>query len=72
MKHKNAVLQGLENMKEYDGHGNGLQYSENGIDYTVDQMIEEIKNETEIGKEFSQNIYDMVLTYMGKFSQNVN
>lgn len=72
MKHINAVLQGLENMKEYDEHGNGLQYSVNDIDYTVDQIIEEIKNETEVGKEFSQNVYDIILTYMGKFSQNVD
>lgn len=72
MKHINAVLQGLENMKEYDKHGNGLQYSVNGIDYTVDQIIEEIKNETEVGMEFSQNVYDTILTYMGKFSQNVD
>ena len=72
MNHKNAVLQGLENMREFDGHGNGLQYSVDGIDYTVDQMIEEIKNETGIGNKFSQSIYDLTLTYMGKFSQNVD
>ena len=70
MNHKNAVLHGLENMKEFDGHGNGLQYSVDGINYTVNQIIEEIKNDTEIGNKFSQNIYDLILTYMGKFSQD--
>lgn len=70
MEHTNAVLQGLENMKMYDGHGNGLQYSVNGNDYTVDQMIEEIKNDTKVGRTFLQNVYDLTLTYMGKFSQN--
>lgn len=71
MDHKNAVLQGLENMREFDCRGNGLQYAVDGVDYTVDQMIEEIKNNTEIGNKFSQNIYDLTLTYMGKFTQNV-
>lgn len=71
MNHKNAVLQGLENMKEYDGHGMGLQYSVNGTDYTTDQMIEEIKNDTEVGRDFSQSVYDIIISYLGKFSQNV-
>lgn len=69
MEHKNAVLQGLEDMRVYDGYGNGIIYHVNGVNYTLDQMIEEIKNETEVGKEFSQNIYDTILSYMGKFSQ---
>lgn len=69
MEHKNAVLQGLEDMRVYDGHGNGIIYHVNGVNYTLDQMIEEIENETEVGKEFSQNIYDTILSYMGKFSQ---
>ncbi len=71
MNNKNAVLQGLEDMRKYDGHGNGMQYSVNGTNYTTDQMIEEIKNDTEVGKEFSQSIYDTIVSYMGKFSQNV-
>lgn len=71
MKHKNAVLQGLENMRVYDGHGNGITYHINGTDYTLDQMIEEIKNETVVGKEFSQGVYDTIISYLGKFSQNV-
>lgn len=70
MQHTNAVLQGLVDMKVYDGHGNGLQYSVNGVDYTTDQIIEEIKNDTEVGKKFSQMVYDIIISYMGKFSQN--
>lgn len=70
--HKNAVLQGLENMREYDGHGNGLLYSVNGVDYTTDQMIEGIKNDTEVGREFSQNVYDLTILYLGKFSQDAD
>lgn len=70
--HKNAVLQGLENMKEYDGHGLGLLYPVNGVNYTINQMIKEIKNDTEIGRKFSQNIYDLIISYLGKFSQDAD
>ena len=70
MNHKNAVLQGLENMKEYDNNGLGLQYSASGKNYSTDEMIMEIKNNTDIGKEFVQSVYDTVISYMGKFSQN--
>ena len=71
MDNKNAVLQGLENMREFDGHGDGLQYSVDGVYYTGDQMIDEVKNNTVIGNKFSQSVYDLTLTYMGKFSQNI-
>jgi hypothetical protein len=70
MNHKNAVLQGLENMRQYDHRGDGLQYSVNSRNYTVDEMIEEIKNNTAVGNQFSQNVYDTVLTYTSKFSQD--
>lgn len=70
MTHENAVLIGLEEMKKYDGHGEGLQYTADGVNYSVNQMIEEIRNDTDVGKSFSQNVYDIVLTYMGKFSQD--
>ena len=70
MTHKNAVLQGLENMRVYDGVGDGIVYSVEGINYTTDQMIEEVKNETKVGNQFSQSIYDTILSYLGKFTQN--
>lgn len=70
MTHKNAVLQGLEHMRVYDGHGCGLVYSVDGIDYTTDQIIDEIKNETPVGIKFAQSIYDNIISYMGKFTQN--
>jgi tartrate dehydratase beta subunit/fumarate hydratase class I family protein len=69
MKHKNAVLRGLENMRKYDGIGDGVVYSVDGTTYTTDQMIEEIKSETEVGKKFSQSVYDTIISYMGKFTQ---
>lgn len=71
MEHKNAVLQGLLNMKVYDGIGNGIVYSVDGVNYTTDQMIAEVQNETAIGNKFSQSVYDAIVSYFGKFSQNV-
>lgn len=68
MTHKNAVLVALENMRKYDGYSNDLLYSVNGNDYSTDQIIEEIKNDTDIGDKFSQDVYDTILSYMGKFS----
>lgn len=35
MEHKNAVLVGLEEMKKYDGCGNGIVYSVNGVDLSI-------------------------------------
>lgn len=72
MTHKNAVLKGLENMKEYDKHGNGLVYNTGNINYSLDEMIIEIKNNTEIGKKFSQKVYDAIISYFLKFSQNLS
>lgn len=72
MQHKNAVLTGLANMKVYDECGDGIIYQIDNKTYTVDEMISEVKNETEIGIKFSQNIYDMILTYLGKFSQHAS
>jgi len=72
MNHKNAVLQGLENMRVHDGHGGGLQYSVNEVNYATDEIISEIKNDTPVGKEFSENVYNMILSYMGKFSQDTD
>ena len=71
MEHKNAVLVGLESMRQYDGIGDGVVYSVEGVNYTTDQMIAEIKNETNVGKKFAQEIYNNIISYMSKFSQKV-
>ena len=75
MQHKNAVLQGLQNMREYDCIGNGIVYvvSTMGgtqVGYTTDEMIREIEHDTDIGIEFCQQIYDTIISYMGKFTQS--
>lgn len=77
MQHKNAVLQGLQNMREYDCIGNGVVYTVSTIGgtqvgYTTDEMIREIERDTEVGTEFCQQIYDTIISYMGKFTQLAN
>ena len=72
MEHTNAVLQGLKNMRVYDCIGSGIVYTFNGVNYTTDEMIKELENNTEIGKAFSQSVYDTIISYMGKFTQQVN
>ena len=71
MQHKNAVLQGLQDMRAYDCIGNGIVYTVNNVSYTTDQMIREIECDTEVGVEFSQQVYDTIISYMGKFTQVV-
>jgi len=44
MNHKNAGLQGLENMRVHDGHGGGLQYSVNEVNYSTDEIIIVVTN----------------------------
>lgn len=68
--HKSAVLQGLDNMKEYDGYGGGIVYSVGDIDYSLDQIKKEVELGTDVGEKFSQEIYDTIVSYMGKFTQN--
>jgi len=72
LDHKNTVLQGLENMREFDTHSDGLQYAVDGKDYSVNEIITEIKTDSIVGNKFSQNIYDTVITYLGKFSQDAD
>lgn len=70
--HENAVLEGLKRMREYDKHGDGLCYEVDGVNYTTDEIIKELENGSDIGRKYSDNVYDMVLTYMGKFSQDAD
>ena len=73
MQHKNAVLQGLQNMREYDCIGNGIVYVVNSsqVGYTTDEMIREIERDTDVGIEFCQQVYDTIISYMGKFTQSI-
>lgn len=68
--HKNAVLRGMETMRIYDKHGEGLIWPIDGQVYTTNQMIDEIKKDTELGKKVVDNIYNLILSYLSKFSQD--
>lgn len=60
-----AVIVGLEDLKyEYDNFG---MFHVNDKDYSIAQLIEELKNGTEIGERFKNNVYKLTLTYLMKF-----
>lgn len=60
-----AVIVGLEDLKyEYDNFG---IFHVNDKDYSIAQLIEELKNGTEIGERFKNNVYKLTLTYLMKF-----
>ena len=50
--------------EEYQSTG---EFTVNGITYSMEQMMEELKNNTEIGLEYRRNVNKMILTYMMKF-----
>lgn len=60
-----AVVIGLEDLKyEYDNHG---MFHVGDKNYSIEQMIYELKNGTDIGEKFKNNVYKLTLTYLMKF-----
>ena len=60
-----AIIIGLEDLKyEYDNMG---LFHVNNKDYSIAQLIEELKNGTEVGECFKNNVYKLTLTYLMKF-----
>jgi hypothetical protein len=60
-----AVIMSLEDLKEeYHSCGDFLVNNEL---YSIDDIIIELKNGTELGEKFRKNVLKMVLTYMMKF-----
>ena len=60
-----AVIIGLEDLKyEYDNLG---LFRVDNKDYSITQLIEELRNGTEIGERFKNNVYKLTLTYLMKF-----
>ena len=49
---------------EYDNMG---LFHINNKDYSIAQLIEELKNGTEVGECFKNNVYKLTLTYLMKF-----
>lgn len=65
-----SVILTMQNLRD--------DYEEHGIvvvddnEYTIDQMINELKNETVIGEQFRENINKLLLTYMMKFRGDID
>lgn len=59
------ILKCLLQLKyEYNSTGNFII---NGREIALDQMLEEVRNKTEIGEKFTMEVYKNVITYMMKF-----
>lgn len=60
-----GLFDSIKELKE-EYHSTG-EFTVNGITYSMEQMMEELKNNTEIGLEYRRNVNKMILTYMMKF-----
>lgn len=59
------ILKCLLQLKyEYNSTGNFII---NGREIALNQMLEEVRNKTEIGEKFTMEVYKNVITYMMKF-----
>lgn len=64
-KETDSILKCLLQLKyEYNSTGNFII---NGREIALDQMLEEVRNKTEIGEKFTMEVYKNVITYMMKF-----
>lgn len=60
-----VLLASIKELKE-EYHSTG-EFIVKGTTYSMEQMMEELRNDTRIGKEFRKAVNKMVLTYMMKF-----
>ena len=60
-----VLFDSIKELKE-EYHSTG-EFTVTGITYSMEQMMEELKNNTEIGLEYRRNVNKMILTYMMKF-----
>lgn len=59
------ILKCLLQLKyEYNSTGNFII---NGREIALDQMLEEVRNKTEIGEDFTIEVFKNVITFMMKF-----
>lgn len=61
----NVLLDSIKELKE-EYHSTG-EFVVNGTTYSMEQMMEELRNDTGIGREFRKAVNKNVLTYMMKF-----
>lgn len=61
-----SLYESLKELKE-EYHGTG-EFVVDGNSYSIGQMMEELRNDTKIGRQFRKNVNKNILTYMMKFS----
>ena len=61
--HKTAVLKGLKNIEK---KGEKRTYNYNGKKYFIEEMITEIRNDTEAGCAFLDTVYDKIIYFLGE------
>ena len=60
-----SLFESLKELKE-EYHGTG-EFVVDGNSYSIGQMMEELRNDTKIGRQFRKNVNKNILTYMMKF-----
>lgn len=60
-----SLYESLKELKE-EYHGTG-EFVVDGNSYSIGQMMEELRNDTKIGRQFRKNVNKNILTYMMKF-----
>ena len=59
------ILSAMEEIvKEY---GNQGEFTINGQRFTTDELLNELRNETQAGFEFRKQVAEMIITYLMKF-----
>ena len=61
--HKKPILKGLKNLEE---KGEKRTYSYNGKKYFTEEIITEIRNDTEAGCAFLNTVYDKIIYFLGE------
>ena len=60
-----SLYESLKELKE-EYHSTG-EFVVDGNSYSIGQMMEELRNDTKIGRKFQKNVNKNILTYMMKF-----
>ena len=60
-----SLYESLKELKE-EYHSTS-EFVVDGNSYSIEQMLEELRNDTKIGREFRKSVNKMILTYMMKF-----
>lgn len=60
-----SLYESLKELKE-EYHSTG-EFVVDGNSYSIGQMMEELRNDTKIGRQFRKNVNKNILTYMMKF-----